>query len=141
MSTTRKITLLTLPALLAGLIVLASSYAFDVKPAGRIDGTVVFDFCDVSNKAIDVDIVGFTVSERSGGRWKPVWSLTGQRARVRRITYGTSVPGLNESVRPGKLRLGSRYAVFASDGKGGACSRYFAFGVDGVVVLPDSVDP
>jgi hypothetical protein len=99
-------------ALLATAVsVFATSYAFNVKPVGNLNGPVVFRFYDVSGKQIETRITDFTICERtSAKRWKPVWSLVGSK-RVREITYGGSCPGLKESLGPKKLVSGKMYGV------------------------------
>jgi hypothetical protein len=51
---------------------------FALKPVGSLKGRIVFQFYNESGKPIKTNIVDFTVSQRTGGRWKPVWSLVGQ---------------------------------------------------------------
>ena len=119
--------------------VFGTSYIFELKPIGNLSGPIVFQFYNESGKPVKSKIVDFTVSERSGGRWKPVWSLVGH-TRLREITYGVHYSGLSETIAATRLSPGKIYGAFASDGSGGSAGRLFRFTNDGTMTLPNFPD-
>jgi hypothetical protein len=141
MNLIRKSCLIAL-AVGAASIFVSWSYIFcNMRPVGRLEGPIVFEFYNESNERIATNITDFAVCERtSEGRWRPVWSLDGKE-RLKAITYGAKYAGLRETLAARKLVAGKLYGVFASDGSGGSAGgRYFGFKEDGTLEFPNFPD-
>jgi hypothetical protein len=117
------------------------SYAFFVRPTGRLNEKIVFTFCDHAERPIEPNITSFVVSERTvDGRWQPVWVLRGKRKAVRQINYGQTCDGLNQVQAAKKLVAGKVYGVFVFDAGGGSAGRNFKFLSDGLMIYPETAD-
>jgi hypothetical protein len=123
----------------------SEAHPYVIKPTGRLDQSVIFQFVEPSQngKPVGVNVSWLSVQELTGDRWVQVWELRGSR-RVESITYGEPLDGLPESGPEKRLMPDSKYRLSVDGGwvnGTGQVMVWFAFDPNGAVQVIEQPIP
>ncbi len=106
---------------------------FTIVPSGNINEDVKFEFYknNTTDKTVELKVESVALERRIFNIWRQVWVIwekeNSKPASLKNINYGEAPAGLDETIKPKKIKVGSSYKISVS---GTLLSGETAYGIE-----------